>query len=130
MTAWRRRGREQDGEHVGREQCTLFTQLQQYCIGSDVGKHADHCIGWDGPSAPCTTGIEKRHAVLLLHRSGCTSRPLYSACHAAMSCSPAAEDTWGPVVSRDCRGGFDFTLLFEEAILTLAPLAIAGAYLH
>ncbi|PIA92043.1 ABC transporter C family member 13 [Cercospora beticola] len=77
--------------------------------------------------APRAPPASKR-LVLLLHRLGWKSRPLYSACDAAMSCSPAAEDTWGPVVSRDCLGGFDFTLLFEEAILTLAPLAIAAAW--
>ena len=75
--------------------------------------------------APRAPPASKR-LVLLLHRLGWNARPLYSACDAAMSCSPAAEDTWGPVVSRDCLGGFDFTLLCEEAISTLAPLAIAG----
>ncbi|KAL2024878.1 hypothetical protein VTK56DRAFT_3577 [Thermocarpiscus australiensis] len=36
------------------------------------------------------------------------------------------DDSFGPHAD-DCRGGFDFTLLFEEAILTLLPL---GLLLH
>ncbi|RCI10632.1 hypothetical protein L249_4464 [Ophiocordyceps polyrhachis-furcata BCC 54312] len=42
-----------------------------------------------------------------------------------MSCSISAEDRFGPVVADSCLGGFDFTLLFEESILTLVPLAVA-----
>lgn len=41
-------------------------------------------------------------------------------------CSIAIEDTFGPIVARSCLGGFDFTLLFEEAILTILPLGIAS----
>jgi ATP-binding cassette, subfamily C (CFTR/MRP), member 1 len=34
------------------------------------------------------------------------------------------DDTFGPnVQSLDCRGGFDFTVLFEESILTILPAA-------
>jgi ATP-binding cassette, subfamily C (CFTR/MRP), member 1 len=33
------------------------------------------------------------------------------------------DDTFGPHAA-NCRGGFDFTLLFEETILSLSPLAI------
>ncbi len=33
------------------------------------------------------------------------------------------DDTFGPSVGR-CRGGFDFTLLFEESILSLLPLVL------
>ncbi|PFH57820.1 hypothetical protein XA68_14537 [Ophiocordyceps unilateralis] len=40
-------------------------------------------------------------------------------------CSIAVEDRFGPAVTDSCLGGFDFTLLFEESILTLVPLAIA-----
>ncbi|EPS25450.1 hypothetical protein PDE_00383 [Penicillium oxalicum 114-2] len=36
----------------------------------------------------------------------------------------AAEDRIGPIVRDPCRGRADFTLLFEEAILTLIPIAI------
>lgn len=35
----------------------------------------------------------------------------------ASSCS---DDTFGPIV-RGCRDGFDFTRLFEDAILSLLP---------
>lgn len=45
----------------------------------------------------------------------------------SLACSSAAvQDTWGPVVDASCAGGFDFTLLFEEAILTLLPVGVAG----
>ena len=37
------------------------------------------------------------------------------------SCSPSADKIFGPAVSEACRGGFDFTLLFEQSILSLAP---------
>jgi hypothetical protein len=33
------------------------------------------------------------------------------------------DDSFGPHAG-DCRGGFDFTLLFEEAILTIVPLGL------
>ncbi|KAF3480026.1 ABC transporter [Arthroderma uncinatum] len=46
----------------------------------------------------------------------------------AMACSVAVEDTFGPAVARSCLGGFDFTLLFEESILTLPALGIAIAW--
>jgi hypothetical protein len=41
----------------------------------------------------------------------------------AMSCTPV-DNTFGPWAGEHCRGGFDFTLLFEEAILSLTPLAL------
>ncbi|OBT74156.1 hypothetical protein VF21_06257 [Pseudogymnoascus sp. 05NY08] len=44
------------------------------------------------------------------------------------SCSIAVEDTFGPIVAWPCLGGFDFTLLFEEAILTILPLGIASIW--
>jgi len=37
-------------------------------------------------------------------------------------CSIEAEQQFGP--SADCYGGFDFTLFFEETILTITPTAI------
>lgn len=40
----------------------------------------------------------------------------------AASCK-LVDDTFGPSVGR-CRGGFDFTLLFEESILSLLPLVL------
>ena len=40
-------------------------------------------------------------------------------------CSVADEDVFGPFVNASCHHGFDFTLLFEELILTLLPLTIA-----
>lgn len=39
-------------------------------------------------------------------------------------CSVADEDLFGPVVNASCRNGFDFTLLFEELILTLLPISL------
>ena len=41
----------------------------------------------------------------------------------AMSCA-SVDNTFGPWAGRDCRGGFDFTLLFEETILSITPLSI------
>ena len=43
-----------------------------------------------------------------------------------MACSMVTEDMFGPTVAASCLGGFDFTLLFEETILTTVPLGIAG----
>ncbi|OJJ66207.1 hypothetical protein ASPBRDRAFT_49106 [Aspergillus brasiliensis CBS 101740] len=40
----------------------------------------------------------------------------------AASCSPAADDSFGPVVA--CPATFDFTLLFEQSILSIGPSAI------
>ncbi|GLA66320.1 hypothetical protein AtubIFM54640_008526 [Aspergillus tubingensis] len=40
----------------------------------------------------------------------------------AGSCSPAADDSFGPVVA--CPATFDFTLLFEQSILSIGPSAI------
>ena len=35
----------------------------------------------------------------------------------------SSDDVFGPVVD-GCRGGFDFTLLFEQSILSIGPSAI------
>ncbi|KAL3958373.1 hypothetical protein ACCO45_006535 [Purpureocillium lilacinum] len=43
---------------------------------------------------------------------------------ATHDCSPRADDLFGPVVGRQCRGGFDLTLLFEQAVLSIIPAAI------
>ncbi|KAF2186291.1 canalicular multispecific organic anion transporter 1 [Zopfia rhizophila CBS 207.26] len=42
---------------------------------------------------------------------------------AALSCA-SFDDTFGPWAGEHCRGGFDFTLLFEETILSILPLAL------
>lgn len=42
-------------------------------------------------------------------------------------CSMAVEDVFG-IVNSSCLNGFDFTLLFEEAILTILPLGISSTY--
>lgn len=39
-------------------------------------------------------------------------------------CSAADEDLFGPIIAPSCHHGFDFTLYFEETILTLLPIAI------
>ncbi|KAK2600118.1 hypothetical protein QQS21_005133 [Conoideocrella luteorostrata] len=41
----------------------------------------------------------------------------------ASSCATDLDDVWGPVVD-DCRRTFDFTLLFEQSILSTLPTAI------
>ncbi|KAH8659923.1 ABC transporter [Xylariales sp. PMI_506] len=49
------------------------------------------------------------------------------------SCIIAVEDVFGPTVDVSCVDGFDFTLLFEESILTILPLATAiiwGCFRH
>lgn len=38
-----------------------------------------------------------------------------------LECSLQADNTFGPIVDSGCRDGFDFTLLFEQAILGLVP---------
>ncbi|CAG8888161.1 unnamed protein product [Penicillium egyptiacum] len=40
-----------------------------------------------------------------------------------LACS-VEEDAFGPIVAPSCLHGFDFTLLFEESILTLGPIGI------
>ncbi|KAJ3498687.1 hypothetical protein NLG97_g930 [Lecanicillium saksenae] len=45
--------------------------------------------------------------------------------HNNSRCSAAEEDVFGPTVHGSCLESFDFTLLFEEGILAIAPLAIA-----
>ncbi len=40
-----------------------------------------------------------------------------------MSCA-ASDNAWGPWAGPSCRGGLDFTLTFEEAILSILPTAL------
>ena len=40
---------------------------------------------------------------------------------AADACPPDADDVFGPIVNSSCRQGFDFTLLFEQSILSIGP---------
>lgn len=42
---------------------------------------------------------------------------------AMLNCS-AEEDVFGPFVAPSCLHGFDFTLLFEESILTIGPIGV------
>lgn len=42
-----------------------------------------------------------------------------------LPCSAADEDVFGPTIHDSCHHGFDFTLLFEEMILTLLPIILA-----
>lgn len=41
-----------------------------------------------------------------------------------MASNCTADDGFGPFVSQDCRGGFDFTLLFEQSVTALLPANI------
>lgn len=41
------------------------------------------------------------------------------------SCSIEVERVFGPTVAAPCLEGSDFTLFFEETILTILPLGIA-----
>ena len=42
-------------------------------------------------------------------------------------CEIDVESMFGPIVADTCYEGFDFTLLFEETILSIAPSAVAIA---
>ena len=39
-------------------------------------------------------------------------------------CSFSDDEVFGPAVRAVCRGGFDFTLLFEESILSIGVSAL------
>ncbi|KAJ6444580.1 ABC multidrug transporter [Purpureocillium lavendulum] len=39
-------------------------------------------------------------------------------------CAPTADAAFGPAVAAGCRGGFDFTLLFEQAVFVLLPASL------
>ena len=41
----------------------------------------------------------------------------------AMNCTIASEDAFGPQ-ARACYGGYDFTLLFEESVMTIGPIGL------
>lgn len=41
-------------------------------------------------------------------------------------CSVELENVFGPIVASPCLHGFDFTLLFEETILTLLPFGLVS----
>lgn len=40
------------------------------------------------------------------------------------SCANAVDASFGPWAGSSCRGGFDFTLFFEQAILTIVPVSL------
>jgi hypothetical protein len=42
------------------------------------------------------------------------------------TCSFVAENSFGPAVSAACPDLFDFTLLFEEIVLSILPLTVFG----
>lgn len=42
----------------------------------------------------------------------------------ADSCSPAADNAFGPATAAPCRDTFDFTLAFEQYFFTIVPSAI------
>ena len=35
-----------------------------------------------------------------------------------------SDNTFGPAIDPSCRGGFDFTLLFEQCIFTILPCSL------
>jgi ATP-binding cassette subfamily C (CFTR/MRP) protein 1 len=41
-----------------------------------------------------------------------------------VTCSIHADNVFGPVVALPCRQGFDFTLLFEQSVLSIGPSCI------
>ncbi|KAJ6002742.1 P-loop containing nucleoside triphosphate hydrolase protein [Penicillium sp. IBT 35674x] len=44
----------------------------------------------------------------------------------SLPCAVSDEDVFGPIVDSSCRHGFDFTLLFEETVLTFLPHLITS----
>ena len=42
--------------------------------------------------------------------------------HVTEGCTIDIENQFGPLIATSCLDGFDFTLLFEETILTILPL--------
>lgn len=52
-----------------------------------------------------------------------SSRQLIESPVLSTACSVDTEDSFGPQV-KSCLGGFDFTLLFEESILSIGPMAL------
>ncbi|KAF2488718.1 putative multidrug resistance protein [Lophium mytilinum] len=48
----------------------------------------------------------------------------YNLTDVASFCTAHADNVFGPVVSPVCRHGFDFTLLFEQSILSIGPSSI------
>ncbi|KAH7305780.1 ABC transporter [Stachybotrys elegans] len=73
--------------------------------------NAQHRLGLQTPkSAPC-------------HK---LAQPVRN--HISEMCELALENKFGPVVDISCLSGFDFTLLFEESILSILPLGIAGLW--
>ena len=61
----------------------------------------------------------------LAANTGDLSQSVLDTLLANKSCTITDEDAFGPIVSASCLDGFDFTLLFEEAILTILPLGVA-----
>ncbi len=41
-----------------------------------------------------------------------------------MASCQIVDNTFGPYAGVGCRGGFDFTLLFEDSILSILPLCL------
>jgi len=39
-------------------------------------------------------------------------------------CQPSYDAAFGPVIASSCRSGFDFTLMFEQSILSIGPAAL------
>lgn len=48
--------------------------------------------------------------------------------NSSSACSITVENSFGPQVA-GCLGGFDFTLLFEETILSILPTALVLLFL-
>ena len=41
-----------------------------------------------------------------------------------VGCSPEADQAFGPIIAAECRQGFDFTLYFEQSLLSIIPSVI------
>lgn len=49
---------------------------------------------------------------------------VYEAGRVSDVCFSYADDEFGPIISRACHRGFDFTLLFEQSVLSIGPSAL------
>ena len=59
----------------------------------------------------------------ILHVPTAVAGPTIAIVNMATTCEPMSDDLFGPIID-GCRSNFDFTLLFEQTILSIPPSAI------
>ena len=94
---------------------------------SFLAQHVPRCssITVDVPSRSCTPRIEYAsiYDMKLLSSHRVPSALCYLIMNTSTVCLPNADDLFGPRVEA-CQRQFDFTRLFEQSILSIAPSAI------